>query len=83
MASDSAYEQNYREMKERMAKEIREVVGGESGPNWWEDDVTMKGHMKHDPGIKKEKFGILWPADKRKVRERKLKKMGHRELVRT
>ncbi|KZT43362.1 SNF5-domain-containing protein [Sistotremastrum suecicum HHB10207 ss-3] len=81
MAVDRDYEAGYKEMKDRMRRELLTCLGGELGPKWWEEDAALKAKHERD-GSKKEKFGILWPADKRKQRERKLKKFGRKEVFR-
>jgi SWI/SNF-related matrix-associated actin-dependent regulator of chromatin subfamily B member 1 len=56
---------------------MREELSLVGGPKaWWEKENAVQVAPPNS------KFGIMWPAEKRKVKERWRKKLGRKDLIR-
>ncbi|CUA72931.1 SWI/SNF chromatin-remodeling complex subunit snf5 [Rhizoctonia solani] len=71
MARDAAFQKVYTQVGEYRAEEESMLRNGKYA--WWEmDEHSMPGMSG--------KFQIWWPADQRKMKERKMKLLGRRDL---
>jgi SWI/SNF-related matrix-associated actin-dependent regulator of chromatin subfamily B protein 1 len=73
---DDTYAVIKRDMDTRMRDELNHIGGPAS---WWEKDSTGSG-MPHTGSA--GKFGIMWPAEKWKAKERWRKRLGRKDLFR-
>jgi SWI/SNF-related matrix-associated actin-dependent regulator of chromatin subfamily B protein 1 len=69
---DDEYAMIKRDLDTRMREELSAVGGPQA---WWEKDTVNVVPPT-------QKFGILWPGDKRRAKEKMKKKMGRKEMIR-
>ena len=69
---DTEYGKELVSMKDRMRKEVREM--SQRPPAWFEKD-PMEEQLERQRGVRKpkEKLALTYPADKRELRDRKLR----------